>query len=298
MRQVKGNMQLMPYPGGKYYMKGAIIRMIPEHKVYVEPFAGALSVLLHKEPSPGEVVNDIDDDIYNLWVQVQKNPERLVEEAERLWYSRKVYLQVLSEWKSGYKGENDVERAARILFLYNAGGKMDTFFRTVHYKKRGGGRTEFRNGAVNYRRKIELISVVSERLRNVVIECEDFRNLMTRLDSEDTFFFCDPPYFESSYQHKFKMRDHEELAEILGEVKGKFLLTYKYDDRLLELYPRSKFNWLEFEISNHFHKISGRGVESRRKEVVITNYDVGAAGAKVEVKGWEDGEEEISLFGA
>jgi len=46
--------------GGKYRLRKAIVRMIPKHICYCEPFGGAGWVLFEKKPSEVEVYNDIN----------------------------------------------------------------------------------------------------------------------------------------------------------------------------------------------------------------------------------------------
>jgi len=45
--------------GGKHYLAKRIIERFPPHRIYFEPFGGAASVLLNKEPVEVETYNDI-----------------------------------------------------------------------------------------------------------------------------------------------------------------------------------------------------------------------------------------------
>ncbi len=55
------------YYGGKTTIAARIVRLMPGHGHYVEPFGGSLAVLLAKPPSRMETVNDIDRDLMTFW---------------------------------------------------------------------------------------------------------------------------------------------------------------------------------------------------------------------------------------
>ena len=77
--------------GGKYRIADWIIAHIPPHKIYVEPFGGAASVLLKKPSSFMEVYNDIDSDLVNMFLIARNNPSEFMERFDLIPYSREIY---------------------------------------------------------------------------------------------------------------------------------------------------------------------------------------------------------------
>lgn len=65
------------YPGSKWSLSEWIIRFFPEHHSYLEPFFGSGAVLLNKPRSHIETVNDLDQNVVNLFKWIRDDPEKL-----------------------------------------------------------------------------------------------------------------------------------------------------------------------------------------------------------------------------
>lgn len=86
------------YHGGKARLADWIISHFPQHRVYVEPYCGAASILLAKPRAYGEVINDLSDDIVNLF-RVLRDPAMaaMLESALRLTpYARSEFVAAYS----------------------------------------------------------------------------------------------------------------------------------------------------------------------------------------------------------
>lgn len=103
--------QVLKYPGSKWNLSRKLVKMIPEHHTYCEPYAGSMALLFTKDPSPIEVVNDLDSDVVNLFQCIQQDSERLARLVMTTPYSREVYDSQFSG--SGYASR--YQRAAGFL---------------------------------------------------------------------------------------------------------------------------------------------------------------------------------------
>lgn len=98
---------IMRYHGGKWRLAPWIIQHMPPHRVYVEPFGGAASVLLRKPRTYAEVYNDMDGEIVNLFKVARDDSERLKHLLELTPFSR-------DEFAASYEPtSNPIEQARR-----------------------------------------------------------------------------------------------------------------------------------------------------------------------------------------
>jgi DNA adenine methylase len=111
---------------------------------------------------------------------------------------------------------------------------------------------------------IELYKQAKEKYKNnQSIYCfnKDYKEIIYELNLDRVFFYIDCPYYERYYyKYNFEKKDHIELAQILKNIKGRFLLSYQDRPLMRKLY--NKYN---------FHKYNGTNFISK-PEIAITNY--------------------------
>jgi DNA adenine methylase len=236
---------ILRYHGGKFRLAPWIISHFPAHRVYVEPFGGAASVLLRKPRSYAEVYNDLDGEIVNVF-RVLRNPTQ-ARELERLL---RLTPFAREEFELSYLTDGDpIEQARRTIvrafmgFGSGAASGHQTGFRAN--SNRSG--TTPAHDWVNYP---SALSAFTERLQGVVIESKDAASLIEQHDQGDALIYVDPPYpfdtrslggashYRTIYRHEMTDDQHRELAAVLRGVKGAVIISgYPcplYDD---ELYP-------------------------------------------------------------
>lgn len=213
---------LISYYGGKQRMVKNLLPLIPEHKVYVEPFAGGASLFFAKGEKVvsnndhyREVLNDTNQDLINLYYIVQTDKEAFLKCLDCIPYSE--------EWNSKAKNEkskHDLERA--VFFYVNI---MMSFSNNLN----GGfrfGKTGANHAKV-YFNHLERLPEIINRLKGVYIFNRDALDIIKRFDSEDTFFYCDPPYPGACQGHYagYTLENFNELVELLKTIKGSFMLS-------------------------------------------------------------------------
>jgi len=264
--------ELFRYFAAKGRIARHIINIMPPHKCYCEPFGGSAVILLKKRPSSVEVYNDIYVDLVNLFTCIQRDPDRLKKEARCIPCSRLIFQKCLEELKSTQAKIPDYSRAAKFLFFQNMAWSGNTpinstasAFRLVRQE---------RNVAIDFYKKIELIDTVAWRLRRVVLENLDYKDCVRKYDAPTTLFYVDPPYVAASNVSNidFTQKQHRELKRILGEVQGKWILTYDDCQQIRDMYadyPMSFVDIPAIATSSTCHS----GIRLKRiSHLIITNF--------------------------
>lgn len=88
---------LFPWVGGKKKLRPYIVPMIPgDITTYVEPFFGGGAIYFAREKwAPCEIINDINDDIINLYRVVKEHGEEFIKEFDFVLSSRSFFNQLL-----------------------------------------------------------------------------------------------------------------------------------------------------------------------------------------------------------
>jgi DNA adenine methylase len=234
----KKNYSCIRYFGGKNYLADNIIQQLPPHHAYVDLFAGGLHVFCKKTPSKVEVANDKDDNLINFLMVLRSDKEKLLSVLESLPTSRSLY----EYWAKEPLPVEPFEKAIRWFYL-----QRQCIIPTPNVRT-GWRSGKVKNSATDYQNAVKHLDFFEKRIRNIMIECLDFREIIERYDGKNVFFLCDPPYIgrENLYRGGFGMQDHKDLAEMLNNIKGKALVTHIQN----EVYDNLYTNWHTVKVKN------------------------------------------------
>lgn len=289
--QVPAITSLAPWFGGKRTLASEIVTELGPHTQYFEPFCGGMAVLLEKQPSQKETVNDLHGDLTNLArvVQYPRTAEELYGRLQRVLFTEDVLEQArvfLDSTEVPLDGDEMIDRAFWY-FLASWMGRNGTagtarldYQLAVRWTKGGGSPT------VRFRNAVECIPAWHIRLQNVVILRRDAFRILDRFEDVDgTAVYVDPPYSEESrskgaikngrggrYLHEFDhATDHDRLAEVLRSYKRARIVVSYYDcERVRELYEGWTF--IDHTRQKHLHAQNGRGARPKEApELLIVN---------------------------
>jgi DNA adenine methylase len=242
--------------GGKSKLRKQILELIPEHTCYVEAFFGAGWVYFGKPESKVEVINDRDQELVNLFKMIKYHGD----EVKRLLTYEVTSRDLFTEYmQQNIKNLTEIQRAVRFIYLI-----------TQSFASRG---KHFGYSAVSGPSKqifnLDSLGEIKARLNNTYIENLDYRKILDKYDRENTFFFCDPPYFDThGYDEKFGEKEQLELLDKLKNIKGKFLLTLNDHHKVREWYK--DFNIKEVQVNYSVSKSTA--ARGKYGELIIRNY--------------------------
>ena len=251
---------MLSYIGGKSKIGKWIVDLYPQDmEVYLETFGGMFwcfyNMDLSKYPNLKKVVyNDFNPLNYNLFKCVQ-NPSELQRaldgiEVQQLGVSQASDL--LKEQFTTFQTEvfgsgftanvPDYYSAAKYVYVLTqvfSGSKPET---SSFIDLKG----KYRSKYLSFRDKLSKPDWIEHFLKITDVENMDFGDVIAKYDSEKTYIYLDPPYYktENYYSnHDFDRQDHERLANVLQQVKGKFGMSYYDFPDLHTWFPENIYRW-------------------------------------------------------
>lgn len=228
-------------------MVQALLPLIPPHRVYVEPFAGAASLFWAKEPSELEVLNDLDPDLMRFYRHLGEithcNIGSLGQHPNRLAAKAGVLepCEFLADVSCSYRKkrfENDSS-------LVGLNSSHCTGNRPLFHKR---------------------LPFYQARIQKAQLHNEDWEIVTRRYDASDAFMFFDPPYHEVSPEYTFSQSPLLRLAQVLPTLRSKWLLTFNDHPEVRAAF--AKYSQRKIET---LYSISASG-PTRGHQLIIRNF--------------------------
>lgn len=246
-------------------MRELIVSLFPiYYERYIEVFGGGGWVLFHKPPNNDfEVYNDFNSLLVNLYRCVRDCYEELQNELMYVLNSREDFEKI-REMLDKEIIVDDVKRAAY-------------FYQLIRYSY-ASGLTSFGSQPHDMRSNFPVIEQAHRRLAKVVIENKDFEKLIRQYDRPVSFFYLDPPYYDTEKYYKnvgeegFRKEDHIRLRDTLISIEGKFLLSYNDCEFIRNLYDKPGIVIESYTRINNIKQRYDNGAQFH--EILIANYDM------------------------
>lgn len=244
--------------GNKRKMKDYLVKYFPYHTMRIELFFGAGGSYFYLPKPKYAVLNDLDDDVYNLYKIILERKEELMCAIQLM----PITESLVKYWKK-HTETDPLKKAIRFLLLSNFTflGKGDTL----------------RFGLENVKKNIiKNIEPTFLYLQNATLMNDDFRNVIKKINFNDkvlpkskSFIYLDPIYFKTLHNYKvpnWTIKDTEDCFKIMANSGVKAAMSEFDSKEILEL--ATKYN---FEVI--FLK-QRRNIKNRRNEILIVNYRV------------------------
>ena len=256
-----GSHKVIRYAGGDFkiaeLLRQRLESLCPSKCTFVEVFGGSgyMSQTVSRQKFTNIVYNDIDSTLTTLYKHVKENPEALAAVLLMLPYSRS-YNKIITRLLNECRDFAYLATAAMAFYALNT-----SYFGQIR-KGFAYGVKPAKNEAKAYTSKALAILKYAESWRDVVIENLDFRDAIKKYDSERTVFYLDPPYVDRSedyYGKPFTADDLRDMATLLTQIRGKFLLKldYKTYKHVSDILSGDRYKVEVFKRVLHMQKVRG-----------------------------------------
>lgn len=225
------------YYGGKQRMCHNILPLFPEHRIYVEPFSGAGTLLFAQKPhGKTEVLNDINSLVYNFFKVLKEHRAELISRLECCPYSQELHKEAKRICKECTASDMELAEAFFINVTQSFACELNNSWGTGKF-------IEGKDVIGAYTKKISRLRACSLRLMKAYISNEDAVKCIKRWDDKEAFFYCDPPYIDTDCGHYsgYTHDQYQELISTLENIKGKALVSGYENDIIPKTWKRHKF---------------------------------------------------------
>lgn len=258
-------MKVLKWPGAKWSIADKIIKLMPKHKIYLEPFFGSGAIFFSKQPCNTEILNDLDSEVVNLFRVIRNKPEELAKLVYFTPYAREEYKESYNRYGT------DIERARQFLIRSNmARAGMQYYSSSWRHAGPVLGATCKQRVSGDWAKIPERILEAAVRLKDAEIENTNALELIKKYNRKDCLIYVDPPYLLSTRRQRYynvemtEDKEHEELIKLLKQHSGPVILSGYNSD----LYNDLLHDWDTTEIKTN----AEQGKE--RIEVIWTNFEL------------------------
>jgi len=295
----KGTVLLMakpffPWMGNKEKLVPYIHQLIPPHvKQFTEVFGGSGAVILGLQPKKGrlDIYNDLNDDLFNVFCCVKEKSFSLAKELKFLPVHGRTpfafYRDMAAHEPDFYRHIEEEKRVVaestcfteeeirELLTILDGNAKLfdvrrAAAFLFTTYGSFSGTGNSVGIKTVDPQAIVDKLPQVSRRLDSIFLEHQDALVLILKEDRPDGIIYADPPYMltEKVYDVRFLPEHHIILHDRASSCKGYVIISYGYDDRIIDLY-KDDFFIISLKRTNPLSQTEG----STFRELIITNYD-------------------------
>lgn len=212
-----------------------ILENLPEDHVnydYLEPFGYFSSVIINKENSQEETINDNRKEIANILRALRDEPKELINKLSKIKYSKKYF-------------DKFIEQSNQEDYLLNVVRDI-----SLRIMSRGGHKKIFlENNAQFWNLALKDLMAIKERLKNIYIINKCPLEVLKAYNNEKTLCYCN-----TIWEDEFSIDMHNKLATLLQHYKGKVVIAgvnnsmYK---RLYKGWKKTSYNndvcvWVNF----------------------------------------------------
>lgn len=240
---------LLKRPGGKFKKAKRLVACLPEHSVYVEPFAGGASVYWNKPEAKKEVINDIEEWIVDFYRKARDG---------KINSCRK-----------------DMPTGKALVACHKKGDPCCTV--TLNRRSYHGNMIRDNNLRNTPTAIFEQMDYYRDRLSRTELLSQDWKSVVSKYDNKGTLFYLDPPYVDrktAEYSNKFyDGRDNVSMVDLerfMSSAKGKVVMSYSDQPETRAAFCNGKLKCYSIEGNRN---VSGIGTE-KQSELLVTNFNL------------------------